>query len=362
MAVGDSSRRVSQDYLFAEHIRAFTSASDRVRYIIFIILVVSVLAFGGFRNSSQDSWTNARVRLLRTALNTQLYDPSPRVLAEIERCEDARGRLPEGCRDLLSARTLIQVRDLGDELQVRERLKLLEDVQIRQAYNIRVPFFGVSFDVNDLGMLSGIALLLLTLTHLMAASREHENLHLCMFQVQEVCDRDVAQDHRLSEANFLYHALAMAQLFSRPRTLARWQPGLARWLLKVLLLIPLLVQTILFVHDIRTIEFGLLFKPIGTWISLSIQAISLLGILVFVTRSIIYSIAIDRLWDSIFLYINPRWAEKPQPRWKDLIFKRPKPTRKDGAEEPSGPRPPTPRASTGEKIFWGLQAPPRRFR
>lgn len=360
MAFDEAPARASRDYVLEEHIRAFTSASDRVRYIIFIILVVSVLAFGGFRNSSQDSWTNARVRLLRAALNSQLIDPPPEVVVELEQCEDAQERETPRCRNLVAARTLVELRDLGDEQQVRERLKLLEAVQIQQAYNIRVPFFGVSFDVNDLGMLAGITLFLLTLTHLLAISREHENLHLCLFQVQELCDTTSSQDDRSSEANFLYHALAMAQLFSRPKTLARWRVGWGRWLLKALLIVPLVVQSILFIHDIRTIHFGLLFKPIGTWISLSVQALSLLGISLFVTRSIIYSIAIDRLWDGIFRCINPRWASKPQPRWIDLIFLLPKPTRKDKKPGKVPPRRHPRTRRTGEKIIWGLQIPKRR--
>src|SRR5207244_3239164 len=85
------------------------------------------------------------------------------------------------------------------------------------------PIPGVSIDINDLGLLSGIALCLLMTIVLVCVAREHENVFLSLYKVRMICSEEQeACSIGDSRANLLYHALAMTQVHNSPPTLARW--------------------------------------------------------------------------------------------------------------------------------------------
>ncbi len=86
------------------------------------------------------------------------------------------------------------------------------------------PIPGVSIDVNDLGVVGGVALVLLTSILVFCVMREHENLYLALYKVRRLCDvPDQDHTHGESAANLLYHRLVMGQVLSSPPTLAQWK-------------------------------------------------------------------------------------------------------------------------------------------
>ncbi len=70
---------------------------------------------------------------------------------------------------------------------------------------VRAPFFGIAFDVNDLGLVGGVAVIIILLLMRYSLSREIKNLNISLRE---------AVDHGKLPA--FYHALAMRQVFTVP--------------------------------------------------------------------------------------------------------------------------------------------------
>lgn len=312
-------KQLSLEFAVEQHLSSYRRAAERTRHVYFAILVVSVLAFGGYVNSRTSSWTSLRVAQARVALNNS-FSLENREHAEtlIARCRDGSLELLS-CTDLENAWKMVQARGLQQERDVREHLGLLQQAQIQQVFNFSVPFFGLHFDVNDLGLLSSVTITLLSLSLLLSLAREHENLFLCMWLVSEFQQRlDEAQPpavegrvarrkslDQASEANLVYHELAMAQLFSRPPTLARrWSQRLVRSM-RGLFLLPLGVQLLLLFHDLSTMDYGMRLSREATLMSVVTQLLASAILMVVVYRCYRYAVAIAELWQKVFYKINP---------------------------------------------------------
>jgi hypothetical protein len=70
---------------------------------------------------------------------------------------------------------------------------------------VRVPFFGIAFDVNDLGFIGGFGLVIVLVLMRYSLSREIKNLNVSFREAE----------HHKQLCGF-YHALAMRQLFTVP--------------------------------------------------------------------------------------------------------------------------------------------------
>lgn len=333
----DAGDRLGLEFTVEQHLHSYRRAADRTRHVYFAILIVSVLAFGGYINSRQLSWTNLRIAQARTAFNWQLRLEDRQHAEElIAQCWLEKVERDEPCEAIENAWKMVQVRRLWRQEDVGKYLEQLQEVQVAQVLNFSVPFFGLRFDVNDLGLLSALAITLLTLTLLLSLAREHENLFLCMWLVRELHANDLerarlrrrvtaeAADLRMtqaSEANLVYHELAMAQLFSRPPTLARrWSSWIGRSI-RLLFLVPVGVQFLLLAHDLKTARHGFRLSPDSTIVSLLAQCAAFIILCIIVRRCLSYTRATGRLWKVVFDEINPRLVKEIP--WRTYIDCRP---------------------------------------
>lgn len=119
-----------------DYLETATETSKRVRFTTIILVVITVLVFAGFLNSWHDySWSFLRVNALE-------HKDSKYYKEIFNEC------LSEG----------------NDERQCNKFIKTLHDYLVKSLtennYNIKVPFFGASFDINDLGLLGGISIII----------------------------------------------------------------------------------------------------------------------------------------------------------------------------------------------------------
>ena len=329
-------REVSSGFL-AEvplYIEAYRSSSDRVRLVFFVILVVTVLAFGGWLNSLHRGWLSQRLAQARVALNLEMYPGGRWERQATYELDD----LPSSVRAMSTQRReefvqaaaeMVRSKALGDRNQLENYLQAIEQSWVDQVIRLKVPLIAATFDINDLGVLASISLALLAIILMTSLAREHENLFLCMWKVKELCDHhersgaDCKED-RSSLANLLYHALAMAQLFSSPPTLVRWRKARVWHLLSLFLFsLPLVVVVLLFVHNVSTFGFGWRLNPTLTLTSLVLQGICAVVVLVSLWLSWLLLRAIRRLWVETFKYMNPTWSERSQKRWKSWLKAKP---------------------------------------
>jgi hypothetical protein len=192
------------------------------------------------------------------------------------------------------------------QVSLEAHLAEIEKQRVSELLLINIPFLGIHFDINDLGAFSGIGLAIICFTLCFAMARQHENLYLSLWKVRRIADREGRYNDGESTANFLYHALAMAQVFTRPPTLARWRPrGIGRIAMRVLLFLPVLIQGLIIFRNIRSIESAWRLNPRATILSMAIQVPMLIVILVCILASCFYSRAGDLRWRETFFAINP---------------------------------------------------------
>jgi hypothetical protein len=285
---------MTEDFEFGQYIQAFSSSSNRVRYVIIVVTVANLFILSQFWSSRPKSWIHARIHAMRDTLETME-----------QRRAGANTPLPKAA----------VIRNLMTEDAVKLHLEQLENAYVSRVVETQIPILGIGFDVNDLGVFGGISFILLLTLLCYCLMRQYENLFLCLWKVQDIHERDPVES-RGSKANLLYHALAMAQVFTLPPTLKRWRPNfVATHLAKLLFLLPLMVHALIVWQNYETKSFATTLKEkFPTW-GLKIQ-IAVLPVLLFLgLLCCIYSRACDRRWRKIFFRINPSLELAEQPSW-----------------------------------------------
>jgi hypothetical protein len=282
---------------------SFIKSSHLVRYSIITITIASILLFVGHHNSESDSWFNSRMRLAYTALHEKVWTYPP-------------GKLKDE-KEL--ARKWAEARNLKSGEEITEHIKTLEDARTSRLLLLQIPFFGVSHDVNDLGFLGSIALLILMLLLTFAMARQHENLYLALWRVRRLFDDEDRIESPRSQSNLIYHTLAMSQQFSQPPTLARWEVNRLRGLSRLLLPFPLMVQVFCFYRDWTTRDSGQILNPHATNLSLAMQALALICVFFMTAACFLYTRSNDLRWEHTFLRINPSYVGEHQASWFEWV-------------------------------------------
>jgi len=250
-----------------DFLAAATEASKRTRKILFALVVASVLLLAALLNSLQDDWTAQRLRAMNDAeagYVTKIIGPS----------EDA------------------------GPAEHAERYRALYQATARAyvetAFLVRVPLFGFTFDVNDLGILGGLALVVLLTIFRFALTREVDNLRIAFAH---------ARPHE--QRTPFYHLLAMEQVLTAPQTARLHRGSLIRNAPRVISFFPLAVYLAVVGHDLTTIDIGEQINTMHTTILFGIELIALATITsltIMVKRRLE---RIDATWDEEWTTMNP---------------------------------------------------------
>jgi hypothetical protein len=191
MTNGEPTRyeRDIQDYLDATG-----ESAKRTRNVILVLVIATVLVFSGLLNSQQTNWMHKRLDKLRD------------IHSDYVASKVGAYPIPSDYKDDPAAYKL------ATEAYEHRYLDLWAAVArtyVDNSWVIRVPFFGFSFDVNDLGLLGGFGLLTILVCLRFCLSRELNNLRLSF---------DVAKQASILELQEFYTLLAMRQVFTVPKT------------------------------------------------------------------------------------------------------------------------------------------------
>ncbi len=347
---------------------AFVDSSRRSRFIIIVMIFASVLTFVSFWNSQQGSWTRCRLRMAKyaqlnhcwelTGKDSLVVDSLSKVrvfekrqlLVTCDSAHDYRLKnldtlIEEGWNNWKNAESkdrvsldslslllkaeadslryavnLCQNRGFHSDASLAQYIQDLDKLRTERVLLIQVPIFGVICDVNDLGVLGGLAFTVILLWFRFSLWQELRNLRLFFDQSR----------HKDDFRRF-YHYLAMRQVLTIPRTFidsppaangkfldrlkkaVLFQPILlfyefpARtdrrfWSIveKGLFILPLVVQGIVFLHDEQTRAIGeIISKPLvnrGQKVSLFF----LILIFILTVRCLWLSRHINKEWDQAF--------------------------------------------------------------
>jgi hypothetical protein len=133
--------------IFEDYLKASADASSRTRSAFIVLIIASVLALTGLFNSLDTSWMHERVRNLRDPYGTYMA----KKLGDAPKLADYKG-------DTAKLK-------VADDLYKKRQEALcvaVENSYVDGSFLVHVPFFGFTFDVNDLGLLSSVGFPLLS--------------------------------------------------------------------------------------------------------------------------------------------------------------------------------------------------------
>lgn len=227
---------MSAELQLRDYLDNSTEASKRIRTILTILVVVTVLVLAGFLNTWHGyAWNRQRIRFQSDYVK-QLHE-------RVDQLTKAKQDLTSGANDLSQLKTnlppLLTIATLSpyfgseeceklpekgatkeeNESALREQIKCYEGaIKLSQSlldetikayvvnvYFIRVPFFGVAFDINDLGAIGGLSLIVILIML---------RLNLRNFIVSLRIGFKAARDAKQMEQ--FYDVLAGRQLFAFP--------------------------------------------------------------------------------------------------------------------------------------------------
>lgn len=254
-----------QDYL-----EASSDASKRTRQITIILVVASVLVGAGLLNSLQSQWMRLRLGALQD-IHGQYTEaklgPFPKYIEgqDKEVFKKSVTIYEQSHKDLITA---------------------VARAYVENAMVIRVPFFGFTFDVNDLGLLGGVGFLIILGCYRFCISREADNLRLAFREAK-----------KLGKLHELYPLLAMHQVFTVPPTRFITRTRFLIFAPKLICWLPFIVHLAVSGHDVWTAWIG---EALGEWrvllaiVSEGVIALLLLPLSISVTKRLF---RIDRIWD-----------------------------------------------------------------
>lgn len=317
-------RTPSLDSEIQQYVQSFTVSSDRVRHLILISIVASVLAFGAYRNSLPieslpSNWLDTRALKARIAYRNTLWDRPQERIKICRKQGPAAAGFVDPCH-LVAENAIWVIARRHGEASLKAHLEKLEHLRAEGNLLVSVPWLGIHFDINDLGAFSAISFFLLSMTLCFAVARQHENLYLCLWKVRRIADREERCHDGESKANFLYHALAMAQVFTRPPTLARWRPHFVSALVvRSLLFVPLLVQSLILASNLSSFKVARDINGRAAALSLGIQILFSLLLLGCTLACCAFSRVSDRRWRHTFFTINPHLRNCARASWMDWM-------------------------------------------
>jgi hypothetical protein len=256
-----------------DFIDAAVDSSRRTRTLITVLVVACVLAFAGYLNSLQSAWMLQRVQIAS--------DPANQYVAQ------KLGTQPS-----------------LDDPRYDALYGALVKSYVDNAMSVEVPFFGVSFDINDLGLLSGIGFVTVLVLLRFSLRSEIASLRL----VFKAASRTIKGDSAQLES--VYDLLASRQVFTVPHVQderMHWvtrRPWVLRAMPKLTCFLPLVVYSMVAINDYQSQNIANAINPLHTRILLIYTGVLWVAIGVLSTWCYMRLAQIDRIWDEYWAQIK----------------------------------------------------------
>lgn len=310
-----------QDYL-----NASGEASSRTRAITLALVVACVLTFIALLNSLQNSWMLKRLERLRHGDSEYLA----RHIGTVPKIEDYRKKWlgsyqrdqiqyesthPESAANASDAPNRTWYEQQGKEEYEREAkmyearyqtfLMNTSRALVDTRFLVRVPFFGITFDINDLGSLSGIGLITLLGFFRLSISNELENLKLSFRHVRKL--------GKLAE---FYRLLSMKQVLTTPHLPDRRVGWFHMYVPKLIYFLPLGVYFSVVMHDIDTNNLGFQIDNARTLFVLASDVVFLVIVLALSIVAFQRTRDVDRQWSNAWCdYMAEEFRDTHDGEW-----------------------------------------------
>jgi hypothetical protein len=262
-----------------DYLEATGEASARSRNMVLFVAVASILAFAGLLNSLQSQWMLGRVQ----KLNDEKGDYAVSKLGQYP-AETGYKRLEDYKKAIANY-----------EYRYQQLCSAIERAYVENAMTIRVPVLGFAFDVNDLGLLSGLGFAIILSCYRFFLSREVDNLRVSFAEAED------GGTHILDE---YYRLLAMRQVFTVPMGEHVKRSFFLRVVPKAIAWLPLTVLLAVIGNDLHTLWIA---RELGWGHFVVNFAFTLLCIVVLIPLCISISVRLvrmDRIWLMCWQYLE----------------------------------------------------------
>jgi hypothetical protein len=317
--------------LLGQYVEASADSASRARTIMIVMITASVLTFFAYWNTRPDAWLTGRINKANTAL--WFFNPVTKARFTEEELarnlDEARKKFPNpenvpSAEALKDARDFINARKIDDRDLLVDYIEHLRTVQLEQVTTLHAPFFGVFFDVNDLGIFSGFTFTVILLWFRFSLVRERDNLRQVFASANEL---------GIDYHHHCYHLISMRQVLTIPPT-AHQPPkaagavkskratttkalkvkkdkvddstenrssnvlghGLWRILPVALILLPAAVYLRLATHDLQTIDLGITINWWNSFYLILFDVIFLIAIVWITILCLRLSFEVDAEW------------------------------------------------------------------
>jgi hypothetical protein len=329
------------------YLEANGQASARTRYLIVVLIVASVLTAVGVLNSLQESWMSRRIGLLRSSDSPYLvkyigqypsrtdYDKrwQEAYVRDLGTYDSYQQSIPQAagsaCKPCptrpgqnwfttqpnpewyFQRANEEYERDKG--LYERRYLAFLSGAStalVDNRFFVRVPFLGMTFDVNDLGMLSGVGLVSILLLLWFSSGTELENLRSSFTETQKL--KCLAEFYRLA---------AMRQVLTIPPLPGRQIRWFEVWLAKPVYFLAPGVYLWLLIQDLNTNWIGKQLDTIRMRVLIGSELFFLIAIVALAIQSFLRSRQVDSTWTHWwFRYIAEQFERTAAGEWLRLAW------------------------------------------
>ena len=273
-----------EEDILLEYIRTARDSALPPRVLLFVVVLMSIVSFFSCWNSRPSAWPTARIRAIRSAC--EILD-SNRPVSDIP---------VDDLQKYIAIRETTGMVTQEEKENLREILRTLETARTETIRIVRIPFLGVTFDINDLGLFSGIAFVLGLTMFRYSLHRELQNIQLAFGKAEQL-DRN-NPDHPCFHQAHCFDLMSMGQVAQVPPSRATTGATPAHWrhATKVGLFLPILVQCYLLINDLSTYRQGMAMSTNATLFVLIGSTASLLLIAVLTYSAGGVWIAIEKEW------------------------------------------------------------------
>jgi hypothetical protein len=286
-----------------QYIEAATDATERSRRVLIILITASVLTLIATWNSRKASWFDERYNLVNAASHLFTKEKPTRRIFLDDYCIFAPHN--KGNPDLDKRIDLYQRADkylteqnITDGELVIKTVEGLKRQQLEHVAMVRMPFFGVGFDINDIGIFAGFTFAVVLLWFRFSLLREVNNLRLTFFEARRRDEGKGKTGGGHDQLKFCYAMLAMRQVLTTPKMWPQDKPAFFTgtrtvfWIVisRGLLLLPLAAQFLVIRNDINSDDLGRIVSPDNTDLVFWASRISLVIIIVllFLCYQLVY--------------------------------------------------------------------------
>jgi hypothetical protein len=168
---------IEEEIDFKSYLDAVNAGSNRTRSTVYVLVAMVVIIFTGYRNTTMPDWLDQRLGKFQLASacvkeNSATDECITNNPSQSDECTEALGYakhflFSDEKNPLLGKREFCS--ELNDQMVALMKLRT-------EALSIRLPFFGMVIDVNDLALISNLFLAFILYVLYVGIDRETDNL------------------------------------------------------------------------------------------------------------------------------------------------------------------------------------------